>query len=131
MTKKLIIMGILMIPFLLLTRVATAQDYSKLTPEVQAKMNQNKSEGKDIYTDVYLHYELEFGGVKDFASAKKLQELFAKNAEAINFFYNEENNHVSFVCPAKYNLKHFKSFISSEGFNINRTHKEEYSLDKN
>lgn len=124
-------MGILTIPFLLLTRMATAQNYQDMTPAIQKKMAQNKNEGKDLLTDVYVHYELKFSGVKDFTTGKKLQEILAKESEAVNFFYDRDNNHVSFVCPAKYNLNHFSPVIKEAGYSIDYIYKEEYSLDKN
>ena len=53
-------MGILTIPFMLLTKMAKAQDYSKMPSEVQVQMSQNKSEGKDLLSGIYVHYELQF-----------------------------------------------------------------------
>lgn len=58
MTKKLIIMGILMIPFLLLTRVATAQNYEvapyyeEMPKDVQEQMNANKYNGEYAYKNI-------------------------------------------------------------------------------
>lgn len=130
MTKKILIMGILMIPFLLLTRMATAQDYSKLPLEIQNKMNENKANGKELFTDIYFHYEIQFGGVDTPEQIQKLQQSLANNAKAINYFYDTSNNHVSFTCEAKYDLKALKSFLKNEGLEINHLFKQEYSLEK-
>ena len=128
--KKLIMMGILAIPFMLLTKMAKAQDYSKMPSEVQVQMSQNKSEGKDLLSGIYVHYELQFGGVENFESSNKLQEILSTNLESVNYFYNDLNKHVSFVCEAKYDLKALKSFLKNENIEINHLHKQVYSLEK-
>lgn len=130
MTKKILIMGILMIPFLLLTRMATAQNYADMPPAIQAKMDQNKIDGKDYLTGIYVHYEIQFGGIDTDEQILKLQQLLASNAKAVNYYFDESNKHVSFTCDAKYNLKALKAFLKDEGLEINHLFKQEYSLEK-
>lgn len=58
MIKKLIIMGILTIPFLLLTKMATAQNYEvapsyeEMPKDVQEQMNANKYNGDYAYKNI-------------------------------------------------------------------------------
>ena len=58
MIKKIVIMGILTIPFLLLTKMATSQNYEaaptyeEMPKNVQVQMNANKQNGVDLYKNI-------------------------------------------------------------------------------
>lgn len=91
MTKKLIIMGILMIPFLLLTKMATAQDYSKMPSEVQAKIDQNKIQGIGLYTDIIFTYEVTATGL-DNSDRATLLERANKMKEIISVDFSPTGN---------------------------------------
>lgn len=84
MIKKLIIMGILMIPFLVLTKVATAQNYEVPAPyeempqAVKNQMDENKYNGVSTYTNVVATLEIKVDGLefnKHMELSKKLSDL--------------------------------------------------------
>lgn len=87
--KKLIMMGILTIPFLLLTEMTIAQNYSKMPIEVQAKIDQNKYDGLPIYSGVIFNYEVAVTGLDQserqflLDRAEKMNEIISVTFDAI------------------------------------------------
>jgi hypothetical protein len=73
MTKKLIIMGILMIPFLLLTRMATAQTYEEVGKDIQAQMDINKGNNVPIWSEINFNYEVSVTGLESEENAILLE----------------------------------------------------------
>lgn len=77
-------MGILMIPFLVLTKVATAQNYEVPAPyeempqAVKNQMDENKYNGVSTYTNVVATLEIKVDGLefnKHMELSKKLSDL--------------------------------------------------------
>src|SRR5688572_11849869 len=91
MIKKLIIMGILTIPFLLLTKMATAQEYEKMPKDIQAKMSQNKNEGLPLYTGVFFNYNVAVTGL-DQDERQILLDRAAKMSEIISIDFDAMGN---------------------------------------
>lgn len=95
MTKKILIMGILMIPFLLLTRMATSQNYEvaplyeDMPKSVQTQMDLNKANGQPLYTKIIGTIELNVDGL-DESKHDELRGRFATLPEVKSISINTE-----------------------------------------
>lgn len=102
--------------------------YSEMSPEIQKRMDQNKSKGLYLWEGVKVDYEMTIEGVKDQSTANSFKSLLAKECELVTFTYNASTNHVSFTVPAKYDLEKIKPAIKGSSFGFGLFFKESYHL---
>lgn len=130
MIKKLIIMGILMIPFLVLTKVATAQQltYEMMPEEVQAQMDLNKLNGADAWENINVTYTVSPLGLEQTEHAVLLDR---KNnyTDIIAIEFKFDGN-VEVVCKGGTNSDIIKKLFSELVTGINSIDNKSYIAKK-
>lgn len=88
-------MGILMIPFLVLTKVATAQNYEvpasydQMPQTVKNQMDENKNKGVSTYTNIIATLEIKVDGL-DFKNHLELSKKLEDMKEIKSFKINSD-----------------------------------------
>lgn len=111
-------MGILTIPFLLLSRIAIGQvyTYEDMPQEVKDQMNLNKQKGLPSWNDILFTFHVTVAGLEK-EECRVLLERASGITEIISVKF-EDNNHVTVECEGGTNFDRVKRIFSSLVSNI-------------
>ncbi len=107
-----------------------SQNYEEMSSEVQFRMNQNKIDGKEILSGIFIDYEFSFGGINTSADKDNLFRVLSEKFNSTDIYFNPDNGHVRFTSPAKNDLDLLKSSLVEVNIGLNNIFRKEYIVSK-
>lgn len=121
----------LFIALFLISFQTLGQNYEEMNSDVQFQMDQNKIDGKEMLSGIFIVYEFTFGGIKTSTDKDNLLRVLSEKFNASDINYNIENGHVTFTAPAKNDLDLLKSALVEVNIGMNNIFRKEYVVLKN
>ena len=121
---------VLLIALMFISFQTLGQNYEDMSSDVQFQMDQNKIDGKEIFSGISIVYEFSFGGLNTPTDKDNLQRTLAEKFNATQIIFNSENGHVKFTSPAKNDIDLLKSALSEVNIGLNNIFGKEYIVSK-
>ncbi len=97
-----------------IANISFSQAYEDMPVEIQAKMDRNKMEGLDIYSGVFISYDVKMTSLQA-QNIDKMISSFNEDRRVVDVTITPDGSKIAILANASYSIKDIKSIIVAAG----------------